>query len=427
VDEAVLDTFGPLGPVPALDITLPLGRITAADDAQTTSVSPVRIPGGVLLAVGASSYGYFEGAILTVINTDGSIRWRRCLDRHVSTVSVAPSSSLPTEAIIGSYTATGDEPPAFAWQVVSLLDGSDTRTVADLAVGAGIDATTAAQDRAIAWWWDTQLVLGPAGERLIDVATDRLLRIDLTTMTASAVPFPADADGVEMFRLDFDITDDGRLVELGASESGTLSVPVAIELGDGWSTDEADLLAGRPFDLDFVFDDSTGAQPLVALDALGRVLWQRDDITTFGGEGFRFAIDGDVAIVAGCTPSGILDDPCATSSLYGIDLATGATRWQLDGARGVAEVADGFALITEAYIDGGDSPAWIMIDTATGNPVADDQRWADPSTFENQCCGGDELVFTTRKGGVVIAVYERHVRVWYPRSISHGTTVVAVS
>ena len=92
-DESALDTFGPLAGEPALRVTLPLGRSNEVPELQAPGVSQARIPGGVLLAVGASSYGDFDGGILTAIDADGESRWVRCFDDRIYRTSVAPASS----------------------------------------------------------------------------------------------------------------------------------------------------------------------------------------------------------------------------------------------------------------------------------------------------------------------------------------------
>ena len=102
--------------------------------------------------------------------------------------------------------------------------------------------------------------------------------------------------------------------------------------------------------------------------------------------------------------------------LVGLDTATGDTLWELDGNRGVSALGDGFAIITN---DAGDG--WEMIDTLTGDLVDDSQQWAGIEPFSQECCGAGDFIWVGRDGGLVFAVNQDHVRVWYPQGRSDGT------
>ena len=91
-------------------------------------------------------------------------------------------------------------------------------------------------------------------------------------------------------------------------------------------------------------------------------------------------------------------------------------------------VGDGYALIGdehESIYDGTPPGAWLMIDTATGQPI-EGQAWTY-ETFETNDYSLEQInKWVRRDGAVVLAVKDEHVRVWLPAGISHGTISVSL-
>jgi len=328
--DADLATFGPLGVTPAITINLPLGHSEEDGSAGPTQASVARIPGGFLVGIVASSYGSFDGSIYAAIDATGSVRWVRCYDERlagpiVGAVDLAPSSALvSTTSFDGGVMST-------QWLVMSLLDGEITADLAALAADAGVAAEDTGRELART---SREVLLGTWADRAIDESTDRILRIDLATMEATTVPYPPGSGGQPAGNVYLWNPDEDVVMTTTQATADAPSVPAAVLVDGAWSTDPADLAAARPATV--VFDEFDGPGTLAGYDAIGRMVWERNDIGTFGGEGFRTAISGDIAVVSGCAPSGDFAEPCTDEgSLFGLDVSTGDTLWQLEGGRGV--------------------------------------------------------------------------------------------
>lgn len=429
VDPALV-MFGPLGAAPTLDIALPVGRATAADEPQSSTPRLAVIPGGVLVGVNPSYDIGIETSLLAAVNVDGSIRWVRCLDHTLGSLIVAPAALEPSSVLLESYNDVADGTLVYEHEVISLVDGNTTGTLADLVAAAGLDPAATAvtngepyvRDLAIG---DSTVLYGDGEEHVVKAGVDLLVRLDLVSMTVSTTAYPMEADGLQTFLLAFDTTDDGALVFLGQSPGGLGQVAVSVETENGWTSDAAALRANVGSDVQFFYDATSARALLRGVDALGSTLWERTDITYYGGEGFQTGISGDVALVAGCTPSGKPDDPCDVSSLYGVDVATGATRWQMPGGRDVSMIDEGLALVTEERDPAdAESGGWMMIDTSTGAAIPG-QAWDDPEGFSNFCCGDGDYVYAFHDGGVVVAANFDRVRVWLPLTAGPATSAGA--
>ncbi len=148
---------------------------------------------------------------------------------------------------------------------------------------------------------------------------------------------------------------------------------------------------------------------LTGFDADGNVIWTDPEVSTLSGEGFVLAVGDDLAIANVCD-----DEACERGRLRAYDLETGELVWEREGARNVAAVADGYALI------GLPGTGWELVETADGQTVPG-QTWTDPDVFTTRCCGEGERWFTERIGGVVVAARPDAIDLWLPADASDGT------
>jgi hypothetical protein len=420
---ALPDTLGPLGAAPVVDIALPQVRLPdgTTDWSRTSAIA---IPGGVLLWLVPYNSPTDVGMVAAV-DADGAIRWQRCLDWRPTRV-YADANSQSDEALVLTY--SNPSPGIFEpqWEVWSLADGQVTRSFDDVVAASGITGDVAGYRTALYGFALDDVLLAPEVDGNIDMSVDSLLRIDLATMTATTVAMPPVA--LTGYGDDFATLPDGRLVAFGPQVLGAVRAVAAVQEGDGWTTDPAALQAARPAAVEFGPYVDSGDQPLVGIDAFGTELWRRADLNPINGEGFRVALDGDIAVASTCgprDPSG--NDWCPDAAVEGVDARTGRTVWRLDGQYGVSIVADGVALIAGPF-DSDPSTieptVWTMIDTATGRQVADDQRWGEPYWFGIGCCDSPESAWVD--DGVVFTVDEVDLQIWYPRQFSTPTVTVSL-
>ena len=409
-------SFGPLGARPSIDITLPLSRSEYSDQVLEPSAWTVTIPGGFLVRVTSSSSGYFAGSMYAAVDLDGSVRWVRCFPDTSHSLYVAPVSTGPTSAYVQFSRDNEDRsaPPTRRVDRISLADGSVTATMADVFADNGVSTDPPVDPEPLAAS-RTALLFGPPRDAAAG-PTDRLIRFDLTTDAFTEIPYPPSAAVGQHFTL----SPDDTVVALGDSN---LSAASAAYVDGAW-TAAADVLATVfPSRADFSFDP--GDPVLKGIDGAGRTLWTDPSIIAPPGEGFRSATSGDVSIVRGCTAFDQIQG-CVGAALWGVDPSNGEVLWHLDGIRNVAAVADGLALISEPISDSSAGAAWVMIDLHTGRQVDPTQRWADPTTFETQCCGGGEFVHVSVQDGIVFAVNGDRIAVWYPASESVPTVTVTL-
>lgn len=413
LDEPSLDTFGPLQAQPAITIDLPASVSPEEGAIDSPTVTPARIPGGLLLAIKSSTYGYFDGAMLAAVDADGATRWVRCFSPTISEVLVAPASAGPTTALIHLSAFDGEFPTAAGWEVVSLADGSSRGPLDDRLAEQGFDPQTyLAGAYPLFAASDDTIVFGPNDGDVLDVSRDRLLWVDLKTYAARETPMPDSLDGTQAFVSNLEFTDDGILV-LRSSTAGEPLIS-AVYLDGGWTTDPGARLAASPPTVGF--GDLSGDRGVRGIDAMGQVLWHEPSITAHNHEGFLTGVSDDVTVVSGCHAPD--DGRCASPVLAGIRTADGEVLWQLDGGRGVGTLGDGYAIITEGS-------TWTMIDTDTGQPI-DGQTFSDPEAFGAECCGGGDFHHVRRSGGVVVAVNYRTVSIWYPQSVDLTPTTLSI-
>jgi hypothetical protein len=396
--------------------TLTLPVAWSAGEPLPAAAQVTRIPGGQLVAVASSDFA-FSASTVAAVDDDGTTRWVRCFADRANTVVAPPASSNPQTALVqlGHDPGQGAQWTA-AWQVIDLATGAVRTSLADLLAAAGTDPAPFDNNELPVAEDDDEVVLGPRQDTTIDVARDRLLRLDLRTLTPTLVPFPAAADGQGMFSLRFGHNADGALA-LVRSPAGNPPV-VAAFVNGSWSAAADDTLAYSGVRADYPLDGGFDAV-LEGRDGHGNVVWRNESVTSGDiGEGFRSAVDGDLTVVASCLGTYDLQTGCPNQGLVGVRNQDGAVLWQLPGRPGVAAIGDGHALVVGPVgplPDGTTGVAgWSMIDTSTGQDIPG-QRWTDTATFEIECCGGDAAV--TRDGAILAAINNGRVTLWFPASV----------
>jgi hypothetical protein len=316
----------------------------------------------------------------------------------VGALSVAQSALGPTTAFVETF-----DGPTPSWRAFDLVTGSDVDVAAGLA-----DARRIAQSERF-------LLLGPSDDsHRISVADDALRVLDKRTGSVTTIPYPERADGQQSFSLVFEI--DGVGDQPLVLHLDPFDVPVGVYLDGQWRTDEASI---RSVATDRVREDYAG-HALSAIDPLGNTIWSIPDFASVPSEGFRWAETDGVVIANRCVqPSGVAG--CDEGSMIGLDMATGEQLWQLAGFRGVSALGDGAALITDENAEG-----FVLIDVSTGERVTGHSAWADADAFRTACCGEGDYVWVGRDGGIVYAVNNEKVRLWYPPS-SNASQSVSVS
>jgi hypothetical protein len=101
----------------------------------------------------------------------------------------------------------------------------------------------------------------------------------------------------------------------------------------------------------------------------------------------------------------------------GVETATGEVFWEQPEQQAAVVAGDGHALVTRS--DG----TYAMIDARTGEPIDPSQVFPEAS-FMQGCCGEDEVLWTARRGGLVVAVDYQDVTIWYPEALTDQTTTV---
>lgn len=404
-------TFGPLAADPALTVLLPasVGPVDypAAQRITSPKGTATLIPGGVLIALNQANGD--GSSLLAAVNLDGSVRWVRCTaaDQVVSPYDIVGSNAPGATAFVRRRDASHLGTPDPDMVEVNLQTGEFGPTLAERVAEANpwLDGASA---RTLVGQSRTHLLLASFG--VLSGQDDVLLLVDRTTLIAERLP---DAGASTDNRQSPSLDEAGRPVLTVSTPAG----PQVVAVYDGtvWSADIRSAAAPRVAVGD---DPATGGSALSFLDGEGGTVWRRDDLAGWRGEGFSAAVAGDVTIARVCA-----DAPdCSRWDVVGLRTADGGEIWRFvapddGGAWGVGPLGDGFALLQEPMgtaVDGSSTGgAWVMVEIATGQ-VLDGQRWEDPTTFEAQCCGGGEFVHVRRNGGVLVAVNERRISVWFP-------------
>ena len=395
LDGSALDAFGSLAAAPSLTIDVPSNPAAVAgagSDAPFVDVE--RVAGGVLVSV-KNPVG--PGFGLSVVDDDGTVRWAACSDRVLWTVATAPGAAGAV-VVTADWNPVGDEPSRIErW---SVDDGSVLAdlTAAVAAIGGGLSVKAETP----------QSVFFGAGFGTILDADSRLARVDLASGEVAERGVPSGTEGLDAGTIAFSTTRSGFLTARFRP-----AVPVDAALVQGvWTTDSTaiEAVTGPLVEARYV-----GDRPVVVrVRPDGSVLWQRDDVTPWSGEGFQTGTTGDTAIVAAC-PGG---DPinCSGTILLGLDVATGATRWQRDDLGFAVDWGDGNALV-------GGPNGYEVITAATGQPL-DATRWA-VGTFAEECCGAGDYVHAERRDGLMVAVNGLQARVFYPAAVAGPTVTVS--
>lgn len=393
-EEAELGEFGPLAASPSLTIELPAVPIDT-DPETPPYVDVQRVAGGLLIALRAPGRAGFS---LNVVNDDGSVRWRVCADGFFWQADAAPDGA---SAVVVSA-ASGDVDAPDRVELYDLATGAVradlTADVAAIAGGTAPVATTP----------DGVFFSGGWGTPITN--DGRMARVDLRTEAVTPRALPPLGEGTEIGTLAFEVTPTGYLVARGLV--GDQSVQAALVQG-AWTTD-LNAVASVVGPHVVVVPGVDQLFPSRERPDLSPV-WQREDLALWSGEGFLLGQTEGTAIVKAC-PTGD-SVTCDRPTLVGLDLESGATRWELDDAWFAAEWGDGVAIV-------GGPAGYRMIDAASGATVGD-TTWPD-GTFAQGCCGEGEVLFTQRLGGIVVAVDGRSIEVYYPEASAPPPTTVTL-
>jgi len=233
--------------------------------------------------------------------------------------------------------------------------------------------------------------------------------VDLTDLGIELVPWPLNTTDLIN---SFGFADDGT----------TLTVDGTLAYVDGdWTSDPT----VAPPRVTFYGADTPDIQELTRVAADGSVIWRRDDLEDPSTEGFQSAVIGDIVLVRACRNNDdqpgcqFGEDGSNDFVLAALDVATGESRWELEGSHGVSIVADGYALVANEAL------GWHMIDLATGAMV-DGQQWPSDATLGTGCCAADETEHTDRRGAAIVSVYVNTMSIYYPSAATRPTTTLTL-
>ena len=392
-----LDTFGPLGPVPGLDIVVP----TFGDASVVPNVGVRRVDGGVVIIARPYDGDVTDAYMLTLVDDDGAVRWRRCgSDGFAGHPFTAPGGS---QIAVPVWSNTAPGPTWRSFDVATGVDG----------------ATDWLPTGMTQWTIDEQFAVFTIGGEEIMTADDEFAVVDLSESRTEFVPYLPEA-GVPAFQQEFDVVEqpDGTHVVL-AEEALDRSVIRGVHVDGEWRTDDDTILDTVGIVAVNTFDDARGWE---GRNGLGEVVWSRPDLLDLHREGFNSGVSDGTTVVNACRDRDSTTFECSGDSLIGLDTAAGETLWERTGSRGVTALGDGFALITNDAADG-----WELIATETGEVVDETQRWPGIPTFAQECCGAGDFVWVDRSGGVVFAVSGDRIRVWYPQGRTEATITMSIT
>jgi hypothetical protein len=409
-DEAALDDLTSLGAAPAIRLTLPDIAGLPSDTMQYVGARIIRVPGGTLVLMGATSaYSMtsggtsFPNGIAMVIDHDGTVRWRHCLAQAIGGLALAATdaSHAPDTALVqvGTPTTAGEMPQ---WRTMSLADGAIGGDLSSVPGGEAFDAPlgllTSSKDIAV---FGPSLYEARPGERLaiVDLA-------DLAVVEAPPVPDGFSSASVAVVGTSVRLTpfdDAGELIG-------------GYTLVDGaWSDEPTDVADVVGPSASFEFDQNA----LVGRDADGAVVWTRDDLHLIPAEGLMSAVVGSVVVASSCDGESVQSLCDGEPHTGGYDLATGATLWEGPWL-GIGPTGSSNLLVT--LPDGG---GWQLVDASTGEPVDAGQVWTGVS-FGTECCGGDEFDRTESFGGLVVTLHQGVIEIWMPPALTGPTVGVTI-
>ncbi|MFW2335508.1 hypothetical protein [Ilumatobacter sp.] len=379
--------FDVLAPTPSLRIDVPAtGSAAGSESALSTDelgiVHVDVVPGGVAVVVDGprGEAGPDLPSIVAVVDRDGSIRWRRCVDIGASEVFVASPDRAPGAVYVGG-----------SGQVVALA--------LDTGEPVPIDATLAGVDLVEA---DGRYALLADG-RPIGPDSELLLLDGVTGEVQSLPPAPAEAGDGELIPGIHAPADEAPVVSLQPFDDASHVVFV-----DGvWSADPDTIAAALPLTLAYAEDG------MPVFDGANRLVLTIDGYRDPQREGFSAITDGETIIADDCVEEAELG--CARERFVAYDVATGDELWSHDEAGAVLSIENGLALA----IGGNLGDQWAFIDPRTGEPV-DDTRWT--GAFSTECCGGDDYTHTGQEGGVVWQVDWTTIEVFWRPGLSAATS-----
>jgi hypothetical protein len=412
-DDPLLAKFGPLGSAPALDITVDRSAVLE----PYTNV--IRVPGGTALLV-QTHWPQEQAWSMTVVNDDGSIRWRRCGQSTV--VGLLPASPA---VLLGEQTSNVAGVVYAAWRELDSSSGNDTG-VLDLPTDVQL-LTTGSTRFAL---FGKQQVFDTQGHPQPGPPDDMMRLIDRQTLAMTELPYPpayySGASYASMQIVETDEAPDGWFLKQFGDQYPAID---SVFVDGTWTTDPGRIRSLVPI---AAFSPYGQGGLWTGLDPLGGTAWTVPDRVAFVTEGPEWHEAGDIDLLSACQRYDTTADGgwvCVSPSLLGVDGESGTILWELPGHRQVQAAADGYALIGdehESLLDGSPPAAWLMIDTATGQPV-DGQAW-DYSTFETDYYSMEQInKWVRRDDGIVVAVKDDHVRIWMPVGVSNGTASVSLA
>jgi hypothetical protein len=417
VDTSGLDAFGPLGDEPVVQVLLP--RVVAGDITDWVRVEAQPVPGGVLLLLRPYS-GMPQVSMLTVVDSDGGVRWIRCLDGPPPIVRAARTGDADAMAALGWVNFDTSGVASSRIELWSLANGTLAHTWDEVLADAGVPAIDDAALGVVYAPGSELFVVAPAARRPV-AADDLIYLVDPRTAAVDLLPFPSTLIGTPLDEAQLSVLADDRLAQLGEANGLNEGRVVAVQDGDGWSTDPADLDAARPVYTNFLYSVGGG---LAGFDGTGDELWRRDDLLPVPAEGFAVALSDGVVLARVCTgpPSDDGVDFCPGRKMVALDAATGDTLWEREGWWTASVVADGRAMMSGPFDTGSAAPVpWEVVDLRSGERVSG-RTWTEPWRFGIDCCDGPAGV--TWNGGVVVSIDEDTVELWYPEARSTPLVVV---
>lgn len=408
-DPPEWEAFGPLGPVPGLDIALPVETPPTGNAAATAAAA--RIDGGLLVSV-RSGGAVRHGGIVAAVGHDGSLRWRRCVAGYLD---LAVPVGGGTRVLVRSGQIDGDIDD-LDWVFLDAATGAELELPGDIAVRGG------------AMFGGRFAVFHVADHAMID-ATSTVAVLDTETSTITEVPYPGGAFNHAGGTVRLSAYDVDGVAVLGLP--GRDGRPVRVYVDGEWGPFDPSssspamqaLSAHIAADVDASFD-ATAATGLAAFDGWGNELWRRPDLGGHGGEGFGVAGpfgsgSRRVYLVNGCVdpPPGTF---CEETVLMAVDAADGRTVWTSGERRGLGIAAGDLAIVTTDA--GGD--AYEMIDVHTGGRVEGTPIWEGNGSFRTDCCGGYEYQRAEVDGALAWTLMYDHIVVWYPAGTTASTVAV---
>jgi hypothetical protein len=420
LDTSGLDTFGPLGAEPVVQVLLP--RVIVDDVSDWVRVEALAVPGGLLLKLRPYN-GPPDATMLTVVDSDGVVRWVRCLEGPGPLVRAAPDGGDDGGMMAltwGTYDSNGVASSQI--ELWSLADGTLARTWDDVLADAGLPPVDDADLGFLYTETPDQLLVATSADRAATV-DDRLYLVDPRDGGVEVLALPPGLIGIPLDQVQLSALPDGRLVHLGVANGLNEGRLLAVQDGDGWSTDPADLDAARPAYANFMYGE--GRQVLAAFDGTGDLLWRRDDLLAVPAEGFSLALSDGVVLARVCTepPSDDGMDFCPGPKMVAVDAMTGRTLWERKQWWSASVVADGRAFLNGPY-DGtglGGPVPWEIVDLRSGERVGQ-RTWTEPWRFSIGCC--DEPARVAWNGGVVVSSNEDTLELWYPEARTTPLVVV---